>query len=76
MTAIYTIQVGDEYRTLIQNLFLALVILIPLHLLMADQKAIGIAGGMFHPAFSETLAKLLLVIAFYHLVVKRLVSIE
>ena len=76
MSSIYTIHVVDEYRDLIKNLFFVLVILVPLHRLMADQKAIGIAGGLFHPAFSETLAKVFVVVAFYHLVVKRIVSIE
>lgn len=76
MSAIYTIHVADEYRDLIKNLFLVIVFLVPLHLLMSDQKAIGIAGGLFHPAFSETLAKVFIVVAFYHLVVKRIVSIE
>lgn len=76
MSAIYTIHVADEYRDLIKNLFLVIVFLVPLHLLMSDQKAIGIAGGLFHPAFSETLAKVFIVVPIYHLVVKRIISIE
>jgi hypothetical protein len=76
LSAIYTIHVPEEYRDMIQNVFLVMIILLPLHLLMANQKAIGIAGGLFHPAFSETLAKVLVVVAFYHLVVKRLIRIE
>ena len=73
--SIYTIYVSPEYKEFANALLAVSIISIMLHLLMANQTSIGIIGGVFNSPFSDTFAKLLVSIAFYYLVFKKLVSV-
>jgi|LakMenEpi03Aug12_release.lakeMendotaPanAssembly.Ray.scaffolds.fasta_scaffold604619_2 hypothetical protein len=73
--SIYTIYVSPEYKEFTNTLLAVSVITIILHLLMANQTSIGIIGGVFNSPFSDTFAKLLVSIAFYYLVFRKLVFV-
>jgi hypothetical protein len=73
--SIYTIHVSPEYKEFTNTLLAVSVISIILHLLMANQTSIGIIGGVFNSPFSDTFAKLLVSIAFYYLVFRKLVFV-
>ena len=74
--SIYTINVLPEYVELANILMAVTVILIVLHLLMAGQKSTGLIGSIFNAPFSDTLAKILISIAFYYLVFRKLITIK
>jgi len=73
--AIYTIKVSPEYRDFAQTLLATLSILLCLHVLLSGQRSTGLIGSVFNTPFSDTLAKVVVSIAFYYLVVRRLVVI-
>ena len=73
--SIYTICVVPEYKDFARTLLAATVILITLHLLMSGQKSTGLIGSMFNSPFSDTFSKILISIAFYYLVFKKIVII-
>ena len=73
--SIYTIIINPEYKDFANTTMIVTVILIVLHLLMANQKSIGLVGNLFNSPFSETFSKILIAIAFYYLVFKKLVEI-
>ena len=73
--SIYTIFVVPEYKDFARTLLAATVILITLHLLMSGQKSTGLIGSMFNSPFSDTFSKILISIAFYYLVFKKIVII-
>jgi hypothetical protein len=73
--SIYTIYVSHEYKEFANALLAVSVISIVLHLLIANQTSIGIIGGLFNSPFTDTFAKLLVSIAFYYLVFKKLVAV-
>jgi|SaaInlStandDraft_1057018.scaffolds.fasta_scaffold01999_6 hypothetical protein len=74
--SIYTIHVSPEYKDFARALLATISVLIVLHLLMSDQKKMGIVGGLFNDPFSDTFSKILVSIASYYLVVKKIISIE
>ena len=73
-TSIYTIHISPEYKDFVNTISAVSIIFIVLHLLMANQKSIGIVGKMFNNPFSDTLSKLLVSIAFYYLVFRKLIQ--
>jgi hypothetical protein len=74
-SAIYTVKVAPAYRDLAQALLATSVVLLTLHVLLSGQRSTGLIGSMFNSPFSETLAKVIVSIAFYYLVVRKLVTI-
>lgn len=74
-SSIYTIKISSEYRDLARSLLASLSILLFLHVLLSGQKSTGLVGSMFNSPFSDTLSKVFVSIAFYYLVIKRLVNI-
>ena len=73
--SIYTISVFPEYKEFAKTLFAVTVILITLHLLMSGQKSTGLIGSMFNSPFSDTFSKILISVAFYYLVFRKIVTI-
>jgi len=73
--SIYTIHVNPEYVDFANTLFATIVVLIVLHLLMAGQQSTGLIGSLFNTPFSDTFAKILVAIAFYYLVFRKIVKI-
>jgi len=74
--SIYTIKVAPEYRDFARALKATVVILLCLHVLMTGQSSTGLVGAVFNSPFSETLAKVMLSIAFFYLVVRKIAMIE
>ncbi len=74
-SSIYTIHINPEYKDFTNTILAISIILIALHLLMSNQKTIGIIGRLFNSTFSDTFAKILVAISFYYLVFKKIVSI-
>ena len=73
--SIYTIKVIPEYKDFAKTLLAVIVILITLHLLMSGQKSTGLIGSMFNSPFSDTFSKILVSIAFYYLVFRKIINI-
>ena len=73
--SIYTISVSPEYKDFANTLMAVTVILIVLHLLMAGQTSTGLIGSMFNEPFSDTFSKILISVAFYYLVFRKVVTI-
>ena len=73
--SIYTVHVAPVYREFANTLMGVTVILIVLHLLMAGQKSTGLIGSMFNSPFSDTFSKILISVAFYYLVFRKVVTI-
>ena len=73
--SIYTIRVNPEYVDFANTLMATTVILIVLHLLMAGQNSTGLIGSLFNEPFSDTFTKILIAIAFYYLVFRKIVTI-
>ena len=74
-SSIYTFYANSEYKELINILLQIIVILVVFHLLMSNQKSIGLVGGMFNSTFSDTFAKLLISVSFYYLIFKKIINI-
>ena len=74
--SIYTIKVSPEYKDFAVALLATVSVLIVLHLLMSGQTKMGLVGGLFNEPFSDTFSKILVSLAFYYLVVRKIVSIE
>lgn len=74
-SAIYTVHIANEYRDFAVALLATFVILLTLHVLLSGQHSTGLVGSMFNSPFSETLAKVIVSIAFYYLVVRKLIQI-
>jgi hypothetical protein len=75
-SAIYTIHIASEYKDFAQALIATLSIMLMLHVLLSGQKSTGLIGSMFNSPFSDTLAKVIVSIAFYYLVVKKILIIK
>lgn len=73
--SIYTIHISPDYRDLAKALLATSTILLTLHILLSGQRSTGLIGSVFNVPFSETLTKVIVAIAFYYLVVYRLVRI-
>lgn len=73
--SIYEIRVNPEYVDFANTLLATTVILIMLHLLMAGQRSTGLIGSLFNTPFSDTFAKILVAIAFYYLVFRKIIKI-
>ena len=73
--SIYTIYVSPEYKEFTNTLTAVTVIIIMLHLLMTGQRSTGLIGSMFNSPFSDTFSKILISIAFYYLVFRKIVTI-
>ena len=73
--SIYTIKVNPEYREFITTMLAVISIIIFLHLLMSGQKSTGLIGSMFNSPFSDTFSKILISVAFYYLVFRKVVMI-
>jgi hypothetical protein len=73
--SIYTIKINHEYKDFANTLMAVTVILIVLHLLMAGQKSTGLIGSLFNSPFSETFSKIMIAIAFYYLVFRKIVTV-
>ena len=73
--SIYTIHIVPEYREFARTLLAVTVILIALHLLMSGQRSTGLIGSMFNSPFSDTFSKILISVAFYYLVFRKIVNI-
>jgi hypothetical protein len=73
--SIYTIKINNEYKDFANTLMAVTVILIVLHLLMAGQKSTGLIGSLFNSPFSDTFSKIMISIAFYYLVFKKIVTV-
>lgn len=74
--SIYTISVVPEYKEFTKTLLAVIVILLTLHLLMSGQKSTGLIGNMFNSPFSDTFSKILISLAFYYLVFKKIITIN
>ena len=73
--SIYTIRINPEYKDFANTLMVVTVILIVLHLLMTGQKSTGLIGSLFNSPFSDTFSKILISIAFYYLVFRKMVTV-
>jgi hypothetical protein len=73
--SIYTIKINPEYKDFANTLMAVTVILIVLHLLMTGQKSTGLIGSLFNSPFSDTFSKILISIAFYYLVFRKMVTV-
>lgn len=73
--SIYTIKVAPVYKEFANTLLAVTVILIVLHLLLAGQRSTGLIGSMFNSPFSDTFSKILISVAFYYLVFRKIVTI-
>lgn len=73
--SIYTYHVLPEYKDFINTIVATTIIFITLHLLMSGQKNIGLIGNLFNSPFSETFSKVLISLAFYFLVFRKIISI-
>ena len=70
---IYTIKIAPQYRDFARSLLFAVSVILMLHILMAGQNDIGFLGNMFNGSFSETLAKIMVSLAFFYLVVRKII---
>lgn len=74
--AIYTVHVSKEVHGLATAVLATTSFLLVLHVLMAGQVSTGLAGSLFNHPFAETLAKVLIAVGFYFLIVRRVVQIQ
>jgi hypothetical protein len=74
--SIYTLKVSPNYKDLARALLFVVSVLLMLHVLMAGQPQAGLTGFMFNGSFSETLAKVMVALAFYYLVVRKIIHIS
>lgn len=70
---IYTVKIAPQYRDFARSLLFAISVVLMLHILMAGQSDAGFLGNMFNGSFSETLAKVMVSLAFYYLVVRKVI---